>query len=122
MAADDFSDEAAELDTDPGAATSSTDDDGDDEAQGPSYNGRCHGGPWDTSDVEARFPKGFLLIHKPEHAVWIYDRKDDGDFYVRSATPSVLDDAGRWKAADGVDYDIRVLDPAAVKPSTAVAS
>lgn len=85
------------------------------------YQGRCHGGPWDTSDADVRYPGGFLLIHKPERAVWIYDRQDDGSFRVRSATPEPLDDAKRQAAMDGDQYDIRVLDPVSVEPASEVA-
>lgn len=81
------------------------------------YEGRCIGGPWDASDADVRFPKGFLLVHKPDRAVWIYDRRDDGDFYVRTPEPAPLDDAKREKAAEQTDYDIRVLDPKAVEPA-----
>ena len=82
-----------------------------------SYTGRCVGGPWDTSDADVRFPKGFLLIHRPERAVWIYDRQADGTFQCRNAKPELLDDAKRIKAAEGSEYDIRVLDPKAVEPA-----
>lgn len=87
---------------------------------GEAYAGRCHGGPWDTSDADVRYPKGFLLVHKPDRAVWIYDRRDDGDFYVRDAKPEELDDEKRDSAADGGDWDIRVLDPESVEPASEV--
>ena len=91
------------------AAPEGTDSDG--------YTGRCIGGPWDTSDADVRYPKGFLLVHKPEKAVWIYDRQPDGTFKCRNAKPELLDDNKRMKAAEGAEYDIRVLDPKAVEPA-----
>lgn len=109
-------DQAAELDTMPAPGTQQIPDD----ANTPSFSGRCHGGPWDTWNVEIRYPKGFLLVHKPHKACWIYDRRTDGDFYVRSAEPEPLRDFGaknRWRAADEQHYDIRVLDPEAVAPA-----
>ncbi len=120
MSEDEIIDTAAEMDR-PGPNPVDGDDGGDEEAGGgATYAGRCHGGPWDTSDVECRFPKGFLLVHMPARAVWIYDRKDDGDFYVRDSNPSPLKEDGpvsRWRAAEESNYDIRVLDPDAGEPA-----
>ena len=82
-------------------------------ADGPLFVGTCHGGPWDGVAGESRYPKGFLLAHRPHGQVWIYDRRDDGDFYARSAVPEVLRDQGdvnRFRAADEANYDIRVVE------------
>lgn len=114
MTEDEINDAAAETDTDPQNGTAGA---APKEPASESFKGRCVGGPWDTSDAESRFPKGFLLIHKPDHALWIYDRRDDGNYYVRQAEPERLDDDKREKAAEGRTYDIRVLDPTAVEPA-----
>jgi hypothetical protein len=114
---DDYSDEAAELDQTPAPMPDGADDAGAlDALAGPTYDGTCHGGPWNSRAVQVRFPKGFLLVHKPEQAVWIYDRRGDGDFYARSPMPQTLREDGelnRWRAAQESSYDIRVLEPTA---------
>ncbi len=120
MSEEEIADAAAELDEDPQTDTGAADEADGDAPAGPTYAGRCHGGPWDTSDVESRFPKGFLLVHMPARAVWVYDRRPDGDFYVRDSAPAELNEDGpvsRWRAAEEANYDIRVLDPDAVEPA-----
>lgn len=113
MTEEEIKDSAAESETGPVEAVGAAPD----ESAAESYTGRCVGGPWDTSDADVRFPSGFLLVHKPDRAVWVYDRRADGNFYCRSATPEPLDDARRMKAAEGSAYDIRVLDPKSVEPA-----
>src|ERR1700752_1072356 len=37
------------------------------------YIGQCVGGPMDGQQGESRFPKGFVLIDRPNSAAWVYD-------------------------------------------------
>lgn len=113
MTEKEISEAVAETDGEPAAGTVAAPS----EAASESYTGRCIGGPWDSSDADVRFPEGFLLIHRPDNAVWIYDRQVDGNFHVRSAEPELLDDEKRMRAASEGAFDIRVLDPAAVEPA-----
>lgn len=117
MSGDDLADQAAEPDEEPAPGAADAPDAG----EGATFIGRCHGGPWDGTQGETRFPKGFLLIHMPTRRLWIYDRRPDGDFYVRETEPAELQEDGpdnRWRAADEGDFDIRVLDPDAVTPAS----
>lgn len=108
MTEEEIADAAAELDVDPAdgtapAPTGSVSD---------NFSGLAVGGPWDGVEVDVRYPKGFLLVFKPNDAVWIYDRQPDGNFKIRNSQPVMLDDEKRNRAALGTDYDIRVLTPA----------
>lgn len=74
------------------------------------YRGPVHGGPWDGQQAESRYPKGFLLVDMEHGVLWVYDLRDDGAFYARNTEPTPIDEDGRWRAADGDDFDILVPD------------
>lgn len=81
------------------------------------FSGTARGGPLDGTDQESRFPKGFLLVDKPNNRVWIYDYTD-GEFVVREEEGVELvsdPDAShnRFRAADERSYDVRAYDPSA---------
>lgn len=89
-------------------------------AEGPSglasgaYTGQVVGGPWARKYVTVRCPGGFLLVDRPRKLVWIYDRRDNGDFKLRGQGAQRLNDEGRWTAAESDDFDVRALDPGEV--------
>jgi hypothetical protein len=99
---------AAELDDADPAEFADVDDDEDDDAE--IITGVCRGGPYDGRTATCRFPRGFLLVHRPRDLVWIYDYSaDSGEFTIRGdAMP--LDEEKRWKVADEGDYDIIAYD------------
>lgn len=72
--------------------------------------GNVQGGPLDGQRVAVRYPKGFIAVNRPARWVWIYDRREDGDYYVRTEEPAALDDKRRMVAAEGVDYDVLAVD------------
>jgi hypothetical protein len=110
---DEGADLVAELDDDPDPAFEAGPED--DEEPLPVYAGTCHDGPWDGRQIQVRFPKGFLLVDKPNAQVWIYDRHEGGDFYARTPDPRALLEDGpynRWRAAEEPNYDLLVVDAA----------
>lgn len=82
------------------------------------YSGDCYGGPYDMLRVTSRYPRGFLLVDKPDRICWIYDYADGrftcrdpqgaGDRREPLAWP--LDDVRRWQAADSDSWDVRAYD------------
>jgi hypothetical protein len=56
---------------------------------------------------QSRYPKGFVLVDKPNGVAVVYDYKD-GDFIARE--PVVLDDGKRWSAAESDGWDVRAYD------------
>lgn len=79
------------------------------DGRGSLFGGPCVGGPWDGRQVEVRFPKGFLLVHRPLKQVWLYDFLG-GEFIARTEKAELLSDEGRMRAALEFTYDIRVVD------------
>lgn len=111
--ATELDDLAAETDTTgPEHAGTNTDDDAD-TGDGDTVTGLCRYGPWHNRTITSRNPEGFLLVDRPTRRAWIYDTVTDQPgwaFYCRDTAARALDDDKRWAAADGTDYDIRVLD------------
>lgn len=104
----DPADLVAELDEEPPADLPDTTDDIINE---PLFTGSAIGGPLDGVTVESRYPKGGLFIDIERGELWVYDRRDDGAFCVRSeASEPIYDDGpvNRWRAADEEHYDIWV--------------
>lgn len=75
----------------------------------PLFVGPCIGGPWDGLTGTSRFPKGFLLVHRPLKQAWVYDFMG-GEFHARTERAEALSDEGRMRAAMESTYDIRVVD------------
>lgn len=73
------------------------------------------GGPLDGMDVEARFPHGFILVDKPSNQCWIYKVSQDETQWVITPDEDTGNEARAWdsaksrEAANGSDYDVRVL-------------
>jgi hypothetical protein len=110
---DELEDLAAELDDedhDPAA---------DDEAAGPVeparfYTGMCEGGPapYPGKLLVSRFPSGVLLVDSVAARAWVFDLDEAGGLYrCRNDSGSNLDEAGRWRAAEGATYEVRAFDP-----------
>lgn len=83
------------------------------------YEGLAVGGPLDGETVQSRYPKGFLLVDKPNNRAWVYDYDEghnkSGDrladrsrFVAREQY--TLDHAKRLRAAEEFDYDVRAFD------------
>lgn len=73
--------------------------------------GHCHGGPMDGQVGQSRFPKGFLLVDKENSLAWVYDwDANAGHFEVRDDDAQPLDEAGRYRAAEEQEYDVRAVD------------
>jgi len=73
--------------------------------------GPCVGGPLDGQPGESRFPKGFLLVDKPNRRAWVYDANHDlMSFVVRDPAGDTLDEEGRWRAGSEFTYDVRAYD------------
>lgn len=73
------------------------------------YIGQCVGGPMDGEEGQSRFPKGFVLIDKPNSRAWVYDFEEStGVFTARSQDVHDMQRANH--AAEGSDYDVRALE------------
>lgn len=75
------------------------------------YEGVAVGGPLDSTIVQSRCPKGFVLINAPEQQVWVYDlktRRSEVSFHAREV--DVLDQDKALKAANEPKYDVRAYD------------
>lgn len=74
------------------------------------YEGPCHGGPLNGQTVPSRFPKGFLLVDKPNNVCWIYEwDSETGSFQVRQEEPTEVFTEGsknRYRAAEEANYDV----------------
>jgi hypothetical protein len=104
---DSIADEVAELDPAPEPEQPDTAD----QSEAPElYTGPVIGGPWDGRRAQSRYPRGFLLVDKPLRQAWLYDRRDNGAFLVRSEHPETLDDGLRWTAAEGDAFDLLAID------------
>lgn len=78
------------------------------------WPGPCVGGPMHAQDGVSRFPRGFLLVDRARQKVWIYDYVE-GQFLVRiEEGVDLIEDPdaprNRYRAAEEVEFDIRVLD------------
>lgn len=78
--------------------------------------GVCRGGPLDGKTAVSRFPKGFLLVDKPNNRAWIYEWgfPGEGEFAVRDADGMELISDGsapmnRFRAAEERSYDVLAL-------------
>lgn len=71
--------------------------------------GHAQGGPLDGELVSSRFPKGILVVDKPGNRAWVYDWNGSA-FLCRDDEPRELDNAKRWEAADGDEYDVRAYE------------
>jgi hypothetical protein len=71
------------------------------------YEGQCVGGPMDGMAGQSRFSKGFVLVHKEDQEVYVYDAVEDV-FKARKA--DALDDQKIAKAAAESKYDVRAYD------------
>lgn len=76
------------------------------------YEGVCFGGPMNGRDIVCRFPKGFLLVDKPNNKCWIYEWDGKALFLVRNEEPMELFSEGpknRFRAAEESNYDVVAL-------------
>jgi hypothetical protein len=87
----------------------------DDEPDPPVFTGMCVGGPYNDRTITSRFPGGFVLVDRVRNRAWVYvaGKSPDGVavFVCRDPAGAVLDEAGRWRAAESADYDVIVYDP-----------
>lgn len=79
------------------------------------YIGQCVGGPMDGQQGESRFPKGFVLIDRPNSAAWVYDYDPNSNTFCAREQDIHDKERGR-KAAEEANYDIRALEPPIFKP------
>lgn len=74
------------------------------------FEGVCRGGPLAGEHWESRFPKGFLLVDKPNHQCWIYEYDlQTMTFVVRDESPMEVLTEGeknRYRAAEEPNYDV----------------
>lgn len=78
------------------------------------FAGNIAGGPapYPGHLLVSRFPAGVLLVDKPAARAWILDFDAAGGLYrCRDDAGSPLDAAGRWRAAEGADWEVRAYDP-----------
>lgn len=81
----------------------------DEEPEKTLYIGQCIGGPMDGQQGESRFPKGFMLIDRPNSAAWVYDYDPESAIFT-AREQDIHDNMRTQKAAEGIDYDVRALD------------
>lgn len=110
---DELEDLAAELDDDDNDPTG---DDVQAEAFDPPrwYAGLIEGGPqpYPGKLLVSRFPAGVLLLDKSVGRAWVYDLDAAGGLYrCRNDSGAPIDEAGRWRAADEPNYEVRAFDP-----------
>lgn len=79
------------------------------------YIGQCVGGPMNGQQGESRFPKGFVLIDRPNSAAWVYDYDPNSNTFTAGEQDIHDKERGR-KAAEEANYDIRALEPPVFKP------
>lgn len=109
----DLEDQAAERDDD------NNDPAGDDAGADPHvplnyYAGLVETGPEPYTGrlLISRYPAGVLLIDRPGRLAWLLDFDPDGGTYrSRTDVGMALDDAARWRAAEGPDFEVRAFDP-----------
>lgn len=74
------------------------------------YEGLCFGGPIHGEIFVSRFPKGFLLVDRPNDKCWIYDWDSASScFQVRDevAMPVLTEGVkNRYRAAEESNYDV----------------
>lgn len=78
------------------------------------FAGYVTGGPptYDGKLLVSRYPKGVLLVDRPANRAWVLDFDAAGGlFRGRDSAGSVLDTAGRWRAAEEPNYEVRAYDP-----------
>lgn len=73
------------------------------------FTGLCIGGPMQGEEGESRFPKGFVLVDKPNGLAWIYDWDSESETF-QAREEVVYDPEKAFGAAEGIDYDVRALD------------
>ena len=73
------------------------------------YIGQCKGGPMDGQQGESRFPKGFVLIDRPNSAAWVYDYDPETSVFT-AREQDIHDNMRALKAAEESNYDVRALD------------
>lgn len=108
----DLDDLAAELDDD-------TDDTAAAAAADPYTAPTFYGGiiddgppPYPGKLMFSRFPRGVLLVDTMAARAWVLDFDAAGGRYrCRNASGAPLDEAGRWRAAEEPDYEVRAFDP-----------
>lgn len=88
------------------------------------YSRKCVGGPLNGKEVQSRFPKGFLLVNRPEKQIALYDLSPVGTWQVRQDNdtwrmPEITDEAeakNRYRAALEPNYDVLAYDPEEMPP------
>lgn len=74
------------------------------------FEGVCRGGPLAGEVWQSRFPKGFLLVDKPNNKCWIYEWDDSvREFKIRDSLGEVCHTEGeknRYRAAEEPNYDV----------------
>lgn len=80
------------------------------EIEEPVFEGICRGGPLAGQTMVSRFPKGFLLVDKPNNHCWIYEWDDSAkEFKVRDEEAMSVHtegDKNRYRAAEESNYDV----------------
>lgn len=77
------------------------------------YTYEAHGGPLDGKKIESRYPKGFLLVDKPQQKVWIYHYVPEGTpngWVCCLGSPHAQDALLQSAAANGFEFDVRAFD------------
>ncbi len=68
--------------------------------------------PYPGRLLVSRFPAGVLLLDKPAGRAWLLDLDPAGGVYrCRDTSGMPIDDAARWRAADGARWEVRAYDP-----------
>jgi len=74
--------------------------------------GLAHGGPMHELEVSSRYPKGILVVDRPNNLAWLYDWSEEAKvFNIRLGYENgqTLDYDSRIRAAEEPDYDVRAL-------------
>jgi hypothetical protein len=78
------------------------------------FTGPAVGGPppYPGRTLVSRFSRGIVLVDRVRQLAWIYDYDPDGSgYHCRDNAGAPLDHDGRWRAAEGPDYEVRAYDP-----------
>jgi hypothetical protein len=72
--------------------------------------GVCRGGPMDGVEIISRYPKGVLVVDRPNNLAWLYEWRR-GEFVIREDYENghTLEYEGRIRAANEPDYDVIAL-------------
>jgi len=74
--------------------------------------GLAHGGPMDGLEVSSRYPKGVLVVDRPNNLAWLYDWSEEAkEFFIRLGYENgqPLEYDARIRAAEEFDFDVMAL-------------